>query len=240
MTVIILHNSFPWIKVSLRSFSRFFPDSTVLIVDNNLDPGMSGYDHRIEEERNWIKAQCSHDSRYFWGKTESPRKSHGFGIDWAVQWCRDHGIRQMLHIEPDCLIDGVEWANKLLEATEKGAWMAGSHRKSYGPIHPTPSIWDVSQINSSFGEQLRGSDHSHSRFHELVDMKSLEPAMTNAWFREYWTNYWDTAQKPWFDCAIHDKAFLVDESPDFKHFWNGSTHNTDPSKTGDPRVTQYL
>jgi len=145
----------------------------------------------------------------------------------------------MLHFEPDCLIDGVEWVNKLLEATEKGIWMAGSHRKWYGPIHPTPSIWNLDQIRASFVEQPRGSDVHHPRFHKLMDMKGLFSQLQP---REmaYWRSWWDTAQKPWFDAAIHDKTLLVEESPDFRHFWQGSSHNTDPTKVDDARVIQYL
>ena len=237
MPVIISHNSYPWIKVGLGSFRRFFSDSPILIIDNNLDPDMIGYDHRIEVERKWIANWRSQDHYNYFEKTGLHRKSHGFAIDRAVQWCRTNGICWMLHFEPDCVIDGVEWANKLLDATRKNIWMAGSHRKSYGPIHPTPSIWDVNQIVSSFGEQPRGSDANHPRFHELMDMKDL---MSQTMGAEYWRLYWDTAQKPWFDAAIHDKTLLVEEAQDFKHFWRGSTHDTNPSKTGDPRVIQYL
>ena len=249
VSVIISYRSPLWIKVGLRSFRRFLPKLPILILDNNFDPGMQGYDSKVEVERKWIKEWCYQDSNSYLGKTSSPEKNHGLAMDWAVQWCREHGMRWMLHFEPDCLIDGVEWANKLLEATERDIWMAGSHWKTYGPIHPTPSIWDVNQIRSSFKEQLRGSDMNHPRFHELMDMKDLmaqaerEDLMSGpgrGWFQSYWANWWDTAQKPWFDAAINDKTLLVEETPDFKHFWYGSSHNPDPSKMGDSRVFQYL
>jgi hypothetical protein len=239
MPVIISHNSYPWIKVGLGSFRRFFPDSPVLVIENNLDPGMQGYESRFEIERRWVRDWCSRDQNSHFEQTGYPRTGHGAALDFGAQWCRDHGIRWMLPFEPDCLIDGVEWMSKLLEATEKGVWMAGSHRKSYGPIHPTPSIWDVSQITSSFKEQPRGSDANHPRFYELVDMKNLMSVIED-WERGYWMNFWDTAQKTWFDAAIHDKTLLVEGDPSFQHFWCGSSHNPDPSKTGDFRVTQYL
>jgi hypothetical protein len=161
-------------------------------------------------------------------------------MDHAAQWCRTNGIRWMLHFEPDCLISGVEWMNRLLDATTKDIWMAGSHRKSYGPIHPTPSVWDVNQIQSSFQEQPRGSDMGHPRFHELVDMKDLMAQARVEKLESYWASWWDTAQKPWFDAAIHDKALLVEDSPDFHHFWRGSSSNRDPRRIGDSRVNQYL
>jgi hypothetical protein len=241
MPVIISYRSYPWIKVGLGSFRRFFPSSPILIIDNNLDPGMQGYDPLMETERKWIRDWCSQDRHNHFEKTVSPEKNHGLAMDWATQWCRDHGVRWMMHFEPDCLIDGIDWANQLLWATAKNVWMAGSHRKSYGPIHPTPSIWDVRQIKSSFKEQLRGSDMSHPRFNELVDMKDLmAQAEKTAWFQHYWGNWWDTAQKPWFECAVYDKALLVEATPDFKHFWSGSGNNPNPAKFGDFRVNQYL
>lgn len=242
MPVIISYKSPLWIKVGLRSFRRFFPGTPILIIDNNLDSGMQGYDSRAETERKWIKDWCSQDRYNHFEKTVSPEKNHGLAMDRAAQWCRDHGVRWMMHFEPDCLIDGIEWANRLLGASAKKVWMAGSHRKSYGPIHPTPSIWDVNQIKSSFKEQLRGSDMSHPRFNELVDMKDLMSPenITSPWFEHYWGNWWDTAQKPWFDAAVHDKALLVEETPDFKHYWSGSRCNPDPVKFGDSRLAQYL
>jgi hypothetical protein len=239
MPVIISYRSCQWIKVGLRSFRHFFPDSPILIIDNNPDPGMVGYNSLVEVERTWLKEWRSQDRHHHFDKAELFEKNHGLAMDRAVRWCRANAIRWMLHFEPDCVIDGVEWANRLLNATSKDIWMAGSYRKSYGPIHPTPSVWDVNQVKSSFREQLRGSDVKHPRFHDLMDMRDLM-SQTTVRDRGYWTSWWDTAQKPWFDAAIHDKALLVEESPDFKHFWMGSTHNTDPSKTGDSRVTQYL
>jgi hypothetical protein len=238
MPIIISYKTPLWIRVGLRSFRRFFPCSPILIIDNNLDPGNPGYESRFELERRWIEDWCSQDRHHYFKKTEFPEKNHGLAMDLAAQWCRERGVRWMIHIEPDCLIDGITWANRLLEAATRNVWMAGSHQKSYGPIHPTPSIWDVNQIRSSFREQLRGSDMGHPRFHELVNMKDLMDQTNND--QIYWAKYWDTAQKPWFDAAIHDKALLIKEEPDFKHFWYGSTHNTDPTKVGDPRVIQYL
>jgi hypothetical protein len=72
-----------------------------------------------------------------------------------------------------------------------------------------------------------------------MDMQVLKREVGDAGWR-YWGFWWDTAQKPWFDAAIHDKAVLVDESDDFRHFWMGSTHNPDPSVVNDSRVKEYL
>ena len=240
MPVVISYNSHLWIKVALKSFRRFFPNSPILIIDNNLDPGMPGYDSRVQIEKKWIRDWCAQDCHCHFVKANSSNRGHGVGMDCAAAWCRANGIRWMIHIEPDCIIDGVEWSNKLLEAAAKNVWMAGSHRKGYGPIHPTPSIWDMTKINSSFRTQPRGSDMNHPRFNELMNMEFLREGTIGYGWENYWSSHWDTAQKPWFDAAVHDKTLLVAETPDFKHFWYGSSTNPDPNKTGDPRVAQYL
>jgi hypothetical protein len=70
-------------------------------------------------------------------------------------------------------------------------------------------------------------------------MKDLM-SLTTDHDRAYWTVNWDTAQKPWFDAAVHDKALLVEADPSFCHFWRGSSSDNDPSKAGDLRIAQYL
>jgi hypothetical protein len=72
---------------------------------------------------------------------------------------------------------------------------------------------------------------------------SLLMAQIADYERDYWAHYWDTAQKAWFEAAIRDKAILIPEVigfKDFRHFWGGSTGNTDPGKSGDPRVNEFL
>src|SRR5215467_5297756 len=96
MSVIISHNSYPWIKVALRSFRRFLEDQPILVVENNLDPGMPGYESRFEIEREWVGNWCLHDKYSFLVKTGFPRTGHGFAMDCAAQWCRENGIRWLV------------------------------------------------------------------------------------------------------------------------------------------------
>ena len=117
--------------------------------------------------------------------------------------------------------------------------MAGSHRKEYGPIHPTPSIWNVHRVTASFEAQLRGFDEKHPRYSQVMNMDVLRAAVTDREWT-YWRVTWDTAQKPWFDAAKEGKELLVDWRDDFRHFWSGSTHNTDPNLCHDSRVLEYL
>jgi len=133
----------------------------------------------------------------------------------------------MLHIEPDCLVTGRAWRENLLRAIDRGAWMAGAHKKAWGPIHPTPSAWLVREVRTSFKEQPRNQGVAHPRCGELFDLSVLraaaEPKGVWDWARENW----DTADKAWFEAAIHDRTALV-EAPGFQHFWYGATANSLP------------
>ena len=145
----------------------------------------------------------------------------------------------MVHIEPDCLVSGRTWLENLLTPIEQGAWMSGSLRRFYGPIHPTPSAWRTDRNWSSFAHDLRGTDVLHPRFAELFHLKELldwssvhEPAA-----RDWWANYWDCAQRNWFQAALVRKAVLIEPTGDFEHFWYGSQRAPDVS---DPRFARYL
>jgi hypothetical protein len=238
MPVVISYFSYPWIKVSLLSFREHFPLSPILIIDNNPDVGSPQEMRKVQEERSWIHKWREKDVCNEWIKSEIPQKRHGLAMDLAAMWCRSNRIPWLLHIEPDCLISGVNWARQILEPIKQGAWMCGSCLKEYGPIHPTPSIWSVNYLASSFEVQLRGDDVWHPKFHTLFDMKKLSELVGG--LGDYWGHYWDTAQRAWFDAAKEDKAVSVDPSPDFKHFWRGSSSDTDPFRCGDDRVFKYL
>src|SRR5262249_23412714 len=95
-------------------------------------------------------------------------------------------------------------------------------RQCHGPIHPTPSAWQVGKTQSSFKiTPWKGRDELHPRFPELVDVARLagDTSPMGAWIG--WTRYWDTGHKAWFEAAIRDRADLVD-TPGFKHYWHGS------------------
>src|SRR5262249_59467207 len=105
-----------------------------------------------------------------------------------------------------------------------GAWMAGSFRKGYGPIHPTPSAWRVDRVRSSFCGLERAPDESHPRFRELFDLGTMRALCRSPGERSYFERFWDTGEKPWFDAALEGRTACV-EPPDFRHYWLGSTRN---------------
>lgn len=239
MPVVIAYRSYPWIRVGLQSFRRHFPFSPILVIDNNPDRGHPLYEKKVDDERQWLSDWRAGDPCNVFLKTVRPEKKHGFAMDFAAQWCRSRGILWMLHFEPDCLISGVEWVYKLLEVIRQDMWMVGSHRKVFGPIHPTPSIWDVHHCTASFEIMLRGDDVNDPMFTQLVDMEKLQ-ASVPAEYWPFWSVSWDTAQKTWYEAAKEKKDLLVDGSDDFQHFWQGSTHRTDPIVWGGERVREYL
>jgi hypothetical protein len=225
-----------WTKISLSSFHEVFPDDLVLVVDNNPEIDAEGWTDICREETEWL---TSHPNLLYRKNPNSPKR-HGLAMDLAASAARELGYKFILHFEPDCLISGRDWFENLVEGA-RGNWMVGSHRKDYGPIHPTPSIWDLDQIKTSFETQPRDHDESHPRFRELFDLEHLRKRVLNegdSW--DWWGKYWDTAQRAWFLAAIEDKARLVEKAADFVHYWSGSRPDRGPHSFNDPRLSRYL
>jgi len=219
MPVFVSWNTQQWMPVGLGSFRQHFPSWQMLVIDNNPSEGEANWNQSHEAERRWLQSQPGVIVR----KNNGQVKTHGAAVDLAVEWCRQHGVEYLLHLEPDCLITGTQWYANLCRGMDAGAWMAGSHRKHYGPIHPTPSLWRVSRIRSSFDYANRLEDERHPRFLELFDRAWLIQAVSEAGQNpEFWKTTWDSGQRPWFECAVENKAFHAVEANDFVHFWFGS------------------
>src|SRR5438477_11583602 len=184
VTVLVACFSAAWIKVAMNSYRRFFSD-TLVVVDNNPQPGEREWNTFCDAEQQWLRSQ-SHIHTI----TNQGSRTHGGGLDAAVAWCRQNDVEIMVHIEPDCLISGPQWRRNLVNAVEQGAWMAGAVRKRYGPTHVTPSAWLVDELNSSFEAQPRGADRNHPRFDDLVDWQRLlsiaNAEGSSAWFETMW------------------------------------------------------
>ena len=157
--VLVAYFTADWIRVALTSYLHHFPDDRVLVVDNNPSRGEVGWLPMCERERHWLR---SHPRVDFLANPLLPSPvdgytPHGLGMDAALAWCRDRGADVLLHFEPDCVIEGRQWRENLLGAISEGAWMAGSVRKAFGPIHPTPSAWRVDQVHGSFTARERAT-----------------------------------------------------------------------------------
>ena len=230
--VLVAYRSPLWIKVAVGSFLAHFPDQHLLVVDNNPRHGEHGWRPACEEERAWLTAH----PRVRLLPNEGPVRSHGRGMDLALAWCRDHGVETMLHIESDCHVRGVQWYRHLVAAVERGAAMAACHRKSWGPLHPCPSLWRVSEVRSSFDTDQR-VDTTHPRFAELIDVEAFRRNSVALGARE--TFFWDTGMRAWFDAAVEDRAVQV-PGPDFAHYWKGSINRQQHLHLFlDPRLLRY-
>ena len=215
-----------WIRVAITSYLHHFPDDRVLVIDNNPSRGEVGWLPLCERERYWLQSHPRVDflANPFLPSPDDGYAPHGLGIDAGLAWCRDHDADVLLHIEPDCVIEGRSWRENLLGAISAGAWMAGSTRKVYGPIHPTPSAWRVDQVHGSFAARERTQDESHPRFHELFQLAVLKEVCRHPGEWSWFERFWDTGEKPWFAAAVEGRTALVD-TPDFRHYWHGSTTN---------------
>jgi hypothetical protein len=222
--ILIAYHSDSWIRVAVESYLDHFTKDRLLVVNNNPRRDEVGWLPECAREHEWL---ASHPGVILIDNPAPPdglleNRTHGAGMDLAIAWCRSHGVRVMIHIEPDCLIAGKQWRVNLLNALDHGAWMAGSVRQCHGPIHPTPSAWLVDQVRASFTiTPWIGPDEKHHRFGELVNPAALQNDTSPMGVWIGWTCHWDTGHKAWFEAAIHNRAVLVD-APDFTHFWHGS------------------
>lgn len=224
---IVAYKSLSWMPIVTHSFHEHFPDENLIVVDNNANNS---------EERDYLLTLpfC---------KVIEPLtdRSHGGGIDAAVIWARENDYRYLTLLEPDCLILGTKWLKNLESAISEGNIMAGSHKKFFGPIHPTPSMWDLNFVTDTFKQIPRGEDALEPRFSELVDLGKLLSYCKTKYETsvvEWFENYWDTGHKPWFTAALSNKASLVPNGGDFIHFWKGS--ETTPSISHHPAISKYL
>jgi exopolysaccharide biosynthesis predicted pyruvyltransferase EpsI len=216
--VIVSYRTRLWIQVALRSLHEHFPHWRILVVDNNPQPGDAEYGDYTAAERDWLHRQSYVDV------VEQPHhpRTHGRALDRAVAWCRERGVPWLLHIEPDCLVSGTDWFARLCGGTDRGAWMSASHRKQYGPLHVTPSLWRVTESHPlSMDYAPRGPDESHPQFADLFDLPWLLKEAPARW-RWFWEQQWDTGQKSWFELAVRGQTALVEDSRDFEHYWEGS------------------
>lgn len=226
-----------WLAIVLSSFFDHVSTDRFLVVDNNREsstalPVRFQNDPRIEVVRYGVDPERARipplEGVY----------GHGPAMDFAARAALSRGFKYLLHIEPDCLILGTEWLSNLLEKRDHFS-MVGIHRKMYGPIHPTPSLWRLDRIPCSFCQQPRGTDEQHSRFPEVFDKPKLLTAIQNmydpktiAWFDKNW----DTAQRAWFLLAIENRAARV-SGADFTHYWCGSARAPDYEQ---PEFARFL
>jgi glycosyltransferase involved in cell wall biosynthesis len=233
--ILVAYRTWPWILVAVRSFREHFPECPLVVIDNNPQKGTDGWASRCSLEQEWLRTQTN----LIVVENTGLDRSAGGGIDVGLQYCREHGHEIMIHFEPDCLISGRSWLQSLLAPCQQGAWMCGSHRRFYGPIHPTPSAWRTDVEWASFAHVPRGNDVRHPRFQELFQLRELvewarvhEPHAVG-----WWTDYWDPAQRNWFVAAAESRAVMVAPTDDFEHFWYGSQR---PPEAGDAGLQKYL
>ena len=216
-----------WPKIMLRSLREHFTEEVILI--NHLDRPLPTdyYDDKCTVLNGKI------------GRLD--RMTHGAGIDTAVEFLKKRGDRYFIHIEPDCLITGKDWANGLVSAVESGAVMSGIHKLPFGPIHPCPTIWDINRTSGSFDRSNR-TEAINQQIFNYKDMVKwfIDIGMSNdgIWF---WCHFWDCGIKNWYMAALDGLAIHSTNSGGFRHFFNGMVKTPTVLEPGDFAVVQkYL
>ena len=172
--------------------------------------------------------------------------SHGHGIDTAVSYIKDHNIADYAILaEPDCIITGINWIDRLNESALKGYHLAGfesqANTSSITPLHICPSIWKIDEITGSFKIQKRDVSAFPTHDQSILNYKTIAKMiyLTNmpehgAWI---WFHFWDTGIKNWYELALKGRAESIDSCDGFYHFFYGRYR---PPKTTSRMSTEEL
>lgn len=228
--------SYCWPKVTVPRFRRYFPDETLIIVDQNDKPNRREFANETVLTNNTGASPYGPETltsleKWTYAAHVENGRTHGDGMDLAAKWCKENGYDVVIFWEPDCVIRGREWAENLLAPIEQGrAWMTGTF-KWFGIIHPCPSAWRLDKVNHSFRRCSKMQDVQHPRYRELIDTGKLvqEIREFGNWMPEHMNWFllynWDAAGKNWFECAVQDKAVNVGKQESIHHFWGSSQPN---------------
>lgn len=224
VAVVVPYFTYRWSRIFLRTFRMHFPDMPLLVIDNNPIPGETlirrrRHDHStkyfsicgLEKELYLRDPMVTHVRNPF--PASPTTKTHGHGMDLAVDWCRRHHVEMFLHLEPDSIVTGRKWYDNMITAVKAGAWIAMSSKTNYGAYIPTPGLFVTEHIRHSFGWVAKDGDLYHPAYKRLVDFSQFN-------VREYQHSLmrnWDEGEKIWFEAARLQK-FTHTENPDYFHF----------------------
>ena len=138
LTVLILHKSLKWSKVSLSSFLEIF-DGDLVIIDNNFKKD------GLESE--YVKNTFGITPLF----NNKPSKIHGSGLDFAFDYAKKNNYDHILHIEPDCVFYDTIWFDKLynefLKSNKETQVYHYSNQGKCSWFYFTKEIIELSNIN---------------------------------------------------------------------------------------------
>ena len=235
--------SIGWMQNLITTCWKVLPGKTILVVDNNPDEGEEGYETNhahdrfkygsiVDAERKWLNL---HKNKLIVIKpTNRQNLTHGGGMDLAKEWCLEHGMDNLTHVEPDCLFSSNKWYLEQIKAIGQGMVVAGCIRTAWyskigetsdseraqirarSPIHPACATYHLPPIAElSFKVQTRAHDMHEDAYKDIIT-----PCYdcVNAQNRPDW----DTAHKIWYEVAKINKYKHTDRH-DLIHTWQSTT-----------------
>ena len=197
MTCLVHYNRDEWTKFSVNTFLSN-TNLDLLVIDNSPN---QNFNNLINSDRITVLVN------------ESENKSHGDGIDLAVDWCKKNEFTHIVHIEHDCVVSGTKWFEALCNKASEGFDHVYSFRQPHG-AHPTPSIWRVSEIRYSFAAAVK--EDKNEDFYKSLDIDVSNSLNCNDGYQD---KYWDTGMKNWYESEKLGKSIKIDDQKDFIHCW---------------------
>lgn len=149
----IIHYTHGWTQQCVESLFSYFPNKKMIVFNNNpflnqkvnRTRGGTGLNHRwnnlcqaeTEYVQNHPNITVVEVPREF-NKKISQLPTHGEVLDFAFNWCQKNDYHSLLHIEPDCEINGCKWLNNMTQKL-KNNWVVGD-----GTLCPT--LWDINSV----------------------------------------------------------------------------------------------
>lgn len=202
------YNDYNYTKLFFTSFLKVFKNEVKLFAVNN--------GSKVEEV-NFLKK-----NKVEVIENTTNDKSHGKGLDLAVNHVYKLGYDSVVFLEPDCFIYDKIWYDNLLKSIQQGFHMASCGWHSAGWLHICGSIWLINKIPCSFKSCRRSLEEIHSPEFRQLNLGELMNDKDNRGVWHFYFYHWDVGVKNYFLIKKNKKKLVKDTG--FNHLWN--SHKT--------------
>lgn len=200
------------------NYTKLFITSFIKVFKKELD--IFAVDNNYETKKNEIKFLIKNNVKII--KNQTNDKSHGKGLDLAVEHVSQLGYDSVIFLEPDCFISNRIWYNQLLEALNQGYHMASCVWHDAGWLHVCGSIWLIEKIPGSFKSCKMRFEEIHNPNFQKLNLPEFMSTPSNRLLWYFYFYHWDVGVRNYF---------LIDEDKRKLTSWVGFNHLWQSHKT---------
>ena len=170
-------------KVFVGSFRKHYPDTPLVIVDNNMEETPEDWITAMGKRETWfLKALNEKDDLIMWvGRSKEGNRSHGIGLDRGMLFLGLSDVKIVLTVDIDSLFLKPGLIEKCEELHQKGYILGGrTHTFDDGTsyVHPSLAFYDFGLINGlSFEDEAQKESLSTGEriYRDLIRQGHLTP-----------------------------------------------------------------